>query len=60
MELVVAKSSLDALMAFSNGDIWQTNQMKINANIDVNFDLNGGGRNAKYGTGVGFDEHNES
>jgi hypothetical protein len=34
--------------------------MKINANIDVNFDLNGGGRNPKYGTGVGFDEHNES
>jgi hypothetical protein len=34
--------------------------MKINANIDVNFDLNGGCRNAKYGTGVGFDEHVES
>jgi hypothetical protein len=34
--------------------------MKIDANIDINFDLNGGGRNTEYGTRVGFDEHNES
>jgi len=60
MELVVAKGSFDALMAFSDGDIWQAYQMKIDANIDINFDLNGGGRNTEYGTRVGFDEHNES
>jgi hypothetical protein len=60
MKFVVAKGSLDALMALSDGDIWQAHQMKIDTDIDIDFDLNGGGRNAENSAGVGFDEHNES
>jgi hypothetical protein len=34
--------------------------VKVDPDIDIDFDLNSGGRNTENCAGVGFDEHNES
>jgi hypothetical protein len=33
--------------------------VKVDPDIDIDFDLNGGGADAKNSTGVSFDKHNK-
>jgi hypothetical protein len=46
-------------VAFSYGYVWEANQVKVDPDIDIDFDLNCGGADAKNSTGVSFDKHNE-
>jgi hypothetical protein len=54
-EVIVFESGLDALLTFPYGIIGQTDEVKIDADDQIDFNCDGGGMDSEDGTGIGFD-----